>query len=232
MPDRGALPKYMHMSELLLREIAAGRLRVGDRLPPEREMAQGMGVAVGTLRKALARLTDLGVIDRRQGSGNYIATSGQGSGLYSFFRLERIDGGGLPRAQVLSVLSVPKPDGAPDFGRAHMAQRIRRLRSLDHVTVAAEEIWLDAGRVPELHAADLSESLYLYYRKRLGIWITGVEDRIGLGHVPGWGAQIGLACGAPCARVDRISTALEGDPVEYSQTWFNPDRARYVARIS
>ncbi|MGB0746959.1 MAG: YmdB family metallophosphoesterase, partial [Alphaproteobacteria bacterium] len=52
----GALPIYQQVSELLTREIAAGRLLDGQRLPPERAMAAEHGVTVRTLRKALAEL--------------------------------------------------------------------------------------------------------------------------------------------------------------------------------
>lgn len=228
--DRSALPKYQQLVELLLREIAAGRLRVGDRLPPERTMADDLGVAVGTLRKALASLTEKGVIARLHGSGNYIKDSGQSSGIYSFFRLERMDGGGLPRARVLTAERLEKPHGLPTFGAHDEAFRIRRLRLLDDVTVAAEEIWLDASYAEHLVPDDLSESLYLYYREHLGLWIVSVEDRIGVGAVPDWAAPIGVAANAACGLVERVSFAQDGTRAEVSRTWFNPDRARYVSR--
>ena len=56
----GALPIYQQVSELLIREIAAGRLLDGQRLPPERAMAAEHGVTVRTLRKALAELLEAG----------------------------------------------------------------------------------------------------------------------------------------------------------------------------
>jgi len=49
MSDRqrpSALPKYVQIAEMLIRDIAAGRLADGARLPPEREMAEGLGVRV------------------------------------------------------------------------------------------------------------------------------------------------------------------------------------------
>ena len=70
--NSNALPKYVQISELLIRDIAAGRLMDGERLPPEREMADGLNTSVGTLRKALAILEKKGMLDRLQGSGNYI----------------------------------------------------------------------------------------------------------------------------------------------------------------
>ena len=47
--DQGALPVYIQIAELVARQIEAGLLAEGQRLPPEREMARQHGVAVGTL---------------------------------------------------------------------------------------------------------------------------------------------------------------------------------------
>ena len=64
LASKAALPKYVRISERLIREIAAGRLADGTRLPPEREMAVELGASVGTLRKALADLADKGLLER------------------------------------------------------------------------------------------------------------------------------------------------------------------------
>ena len=48
-----ALPIYMQICELVIRDIAAGRLVDGQKLPPEREFAKAHGTTVRTLRKAL-----------------------------------------------------------------------------------------------------------------------------------------------------------------------------------
>ena len=67
-----ALPVHQQISEMLIREIAAGRIIEGEKLPPERDMAAGLGIAVGTLRKALGDLERKGLLSRVQGSGNYV----------------------------------------------------------------------------------------------------------------------------------------------------------------
>ena len=92
------LPRWVQVSERMIREIGAGRLAHGARLPPEREMAADLGIAVGTLRKALADLEGKGLLERRQGSGNYVRRLAGLAGIYSLFRLELVGGGGLPTA--------------------------------------------------------------------------------------------------------------------------------------
>jgi DNA-binding GntR family transcriptional regulator len=230
------LPLYIQISELLTRQIAAGHWQDGERLPTEAELAPQLGVAVGTLRKALAELESRGMLARKQGSGTYVRTPREGRSIYEFFRLELKDGVGLPTAQVLSLQRVKHPAGVPRFGAEPadgpaFCQRVRRLRYLDRVPVALEEIWFDARHAPSLKVDALSESLYLYYRNALGFWISRVEDHLGLGHVPDWAPpELGLAPGAPACCVARQSWAQTGALEEYSLTWFNSERARYAAR--
>ncbi len=229
---RGPLPVHMQISEMLIREIAAGRLADGARLPPERDMAADLGIAVGTLRRALADLTGRGLLERVHGSGNYVRSRGDLQGVYAFFRLERIGGGGLPTADLISIDTMEKPGDLPAFGAAGHAHRIRRLRRLDGVPAALEEIWLDGTRAAGLTPADLSESLYLHYRTALGFSIARIEDRVSIGSAPGWApAAFGAASPAPCGLIERLAWAGDGDSVEFSRSWFDPGVARYVSRF-
>lgn len=232
MSDPTALPKYVQTAEMLIRDIAAGRLVDGERLPPERDMAADLGLAVGTLRKALADLETRGLLERVQGSGNYIRAGAEAAGLYALFRLELTEGGGLPTAETLSVAYLAKPDDAPAFGPSTHAHRIRRLRRLGGKPAALEEIWLDGDRAQRITKADLSESLYLYYRQRLGFWIAHAEDRVSLAPAPDWAvAPFALTPGKPAGYVERLARDQDGLPVEFSRTWFDPVTARYVARL-
>lgn len=232
MPESTALPKYVQTAELLIREIAAGRLADGARLPPEREMAGEMDVSIGTLRKALNDLTDKGLLERIQGSGNYVRHRADAAGIYAFFRLELIEGGGLPTASLLSVDRLKKPDDLPEFGAAPDGHRIRRLRRLSGRPAALEEIWLDTGWAETVRREDLLDSLYYYYRTRLGLWIARAEDRIGVDKVPGWAVgEFDLASGAPAGFIERWGRTNEGSIAEFSRTWFDPSVARYIARM-
>ncbi len=230
--NASALPIYLQTAEMLIREISSGRLIDGEKLPPERDMALELGIAVGTLRKALDDLVEKGLLERVQGSGNYVRHNPDAAGVYAFFRLELLEGGGLPTADILGVKRMPKPDDLPSFGSSSHAHRIRRTRYLTGTTAAMEEIWLDGKWARAISPAELSESLYYYYRQSLGLLISSVEDRIGLAALPDWSdAGIGREPGETVGFVERWSRTAEGAIAEYSRTWFNPDRVRYVARI-
>ena len=232
MAQTGSLPLYLQVAELLIRDIAAGRLIDGEKLPPEREMAIAMGIAVGTLRQALKSLTEKGLLVRVQGSGNYVRAKADAGSVYALFRLELVEGGGLPTARVLAVDRCDKDPALPRFGHHPQGHRIRRLRLLSGRIAAIEEIWLDAGKVDRIAPTDLIESLYLYYRQRLGIWIAKAEDRIGQGPVPDWApAEFPHPPGTPLPLITRVSWAQDGQSVEASFTWYDPETVRYVARL-
>jgi GntR family transcriptional repressor for pyruvate dehydrogenase complex len=59
--------------EHVRRQIESGRLKPGDRLLPERELAIRMGVSRPSLRSGLRTLQAMGVVRARQGAGTFIA---------------------------------------------------------------------------------------------------------------------------------------------------------------
>ncbi len=185
-----ALPKFIQISEMLIREIAAGHLVDGARLPPEREMADELGVAVGTLRKALADVEAKGLLDRVQGSGNYVRAQARGEFGLCVFPAGTAERGRVAHGRGAVGGSLGQACTAlRALGGDAEGHRIRRLRSLDGVQIALEEIWLDGATRDRIAVSDLSDSLYHFYRHELGLVIASVEDRIGVDVVPGLGAS-------------------------------------------
>ncbi len=226
-----ALPIYVQISEVLIREIASGQIIDGSRLPPERDLAKQHLTTVRTLRKALDILAQKGLLDRRQGSGNYVRASAAIDSIYSMFRLELRSGGGLPTAKVLAIDEMEKPDDLPQFRTSARATRIRRLRYLNRLPVAVEEIWLDRD-AGEVVPKNLSDSLYRYYKMQLGFWISRAEDWVGVGSVPEWSpADFAQTQGTSVGFIERFSHSDQKGTVEYSRTWFDHDRAHYVQRL-
>jgi GntR family transcriptional repressor for pyruvate dehydrogenase complex len=60
-----------------LREmIQRGELALGDRLPPERDLARLLGVSRPTLRAGIRSLSAMGILQSRQGAGTFVAEAG------------------------------------------------------------------------------------------------------------------------------------------------------------
>ena len=225
------LPRSLQISEALIREITSGVLPNGTCLPTEKAMAKEYDVAVGTLRKALAILEKKGLLERIQGSGNYVRFKKSVESVYNLFRLELILGGGLPSAQTLSITLEPKDKNSPSFGTSNEAFKIIRIRYLDDTLIALEEIWLDRRFTNVMRASDVSESLYHHYKDSLNLIISRIEDKISHSTIPSWTPkEFNMKPGEISGYIERVAWDQFNQPAEFSRTWFNPKLCLYVNR--
>ena len=66
-------PLYLQLSEKLSEAVSQGLLAPGSPLPPEREIAAMTGLSRVTVRKAIGRLVEDGLVIQKQGSGSFVA---------------------------------------------------------------------------------------------------------------------------------------------------------------
>lgn len=66
---------YDQVIEEIKNKIKSGDIKKGDKLPSEREMAESLGVSRTSVREALRALEVVGLVESRQGAGNYIKTN-------------------------------------------------------------------------------------------------------------------------------------------------------------
>lgn len=72
--DRGNPPVAARLVvDYVRRLIESGEFRAGDKLPPERELAELIGVSRATVRAGLQSLATVGVVDSRRGAGTFVA---------------------------------------------------------------------------------------------------------------------------------------------------------------
>lgn len=69
----GKIPKYQVLINWIKERIASGQLLPGDRLNTEHELCAQFEMSRQTVRHALSVLEGEGIIESRQGSGNYIS---------------------------------------------------------------------------------------------------------------------------------------------------------------
>ena len=67
-------PKYGQIQDSILTHIRKGQWAPGDRVPPERKLAEMYAASVGTVRNALQNLVRQGYLSRRQGQGTFVSS--------------------------------------------------------------------------------------------------------------------------------------------------------------
>ncbi|MCR9220887.1 MAG: PLP-dependent aminotransferase family protein [Alphaproteobacteria bacterium] len=65
-------PKYAAIADLLARDVQAGRLKPGDRLPPQRDLAWRLGVTVGTVTRGYREAERRGLVAGEVGRGTFV----------------------------------------------------------------------------------------------------------------------------------------------------------------
>jgi GntR family transcriptional repressor for pyruvate dehydrogenase complex len=126
--------------------IRSGELGPGDRLPPENELAERLGVSRGSLREAVRALSQINVLDVRRGDGTYVTSLAPGELLSGMvFAMELLQVQGLE--EVVEVRRLLLPPAA-----ALAAQRVTKEQLADmHAVVDQLERATDPDEIAGLH---------------------------------------------------------------------------------
>ena len=71
-------PLFTQVAAAIRAQIATGEARPGDRLPPAKDLASGLGVNVHTVLHAYQELRDEGLVDLRRGRGAVVTEAADG----------------------------------------------------------------------------------------------------------------------------------------------------------
>lgn len=181
-----AAPLYERVKRHMSEAILVGDWPPGMVLPNETVLAQGFGVAVGTVRRAMSDLVAEGLLTRRRKTGTVVTGRTPHHSLrffFQYFRLHRADGS-LVRStsQFLNVGCSPAtPAQAAALQiRTGGVVKIHRIRHADGRPVMHDKLVLAEERLPgwPRDAAELPPLLYLHLLERYGIRISAVREQI------------------------------------------------------
>ncbi|WP_333651480.1 FadR/GntR family transcriptional regulator [Lacrimispora sp.] len=85
---------YMKVISYIKKQIRSGELRIGGKLPAERELSEILGISRNSVREAIRTLDNMGVISSHQGAGNFLTGNFENNlveSLSMMFLLNQID---------------------------------------------------------------------------------------------------------------------------------------------
>lgn len=98
------------LKELFIKElegmILSGELRIGDRLPPERELASMMQISRSAVNDGIVEMARKGFLEIRPRQGTYIADFHKNGTLEILISIMSYNGGQLPREEIRSILEL------------------------------------------------------------------------------------------------------------------------------
>jgi GntR family transcriptional repressor for pyruvate dehydrogenase complex len=140
---------YMQIARQVRSLIRDGVLKVGDKLPPERDLVQQFGASRASVREALSAMEMLGLIECRGGQGNFIKADGS-DGTIDGELLRTLLQDHDPfeifeaRLEMEPSLAALAAERATDEERGKLKGQVERLRAL------GERIRADADKRPAI----------------------------------------------------------------------------------
>ncbi len=217
-------------------------LAPGDLLPAERVLAQELGVARMTLRRAVDTLVADGLLVRRPGSGTFVAGRAPGADKLSqrlaatSFSDEMRARGLQPGSRTVSSRVAPAGvllSAVLEVPTQTEVLHVRRLRLADDEPMAVEDLHVPATVAPGLTGEDLDgASFYDLLDHRYATPVVGGTQTVEPALAGADEADLlGIDAGAPVFLFERTSRVADGHVAEFVRSVYRGDRYRLVVDI-
>lgn len=159
------VPAYIRIHDAIKKEIDGGIWEIGQRLPSERDLADDYEVSRMTLRQAITLLVEEGILERRVGSGTYVAShrvQEKMRGTTSFTEIVRSQGKS-PSSQVVSYQRKPANDTEIQqlqLKASDYVVRMERVRYADNVPLVFEVASIPEKLIREFKREDITEHFF------------------------------------------------------------------------
>ncbi|MFJ6988714.1 MAG: GntR family transcriptional regulator [Limosilactobacillus mucosae] len=227
-------PVYIQIHNQLRENIENGHWKVGQKIPAERELAAEFGVSRMTLRQAIQTLVDEGVLERRVGSGTFVASrkvQDKMAGVTSFTEL-MIAAGKKPSSKTISYhLTTPSQSEIerlklePD----ERVLRMERIRYGNEIPICYEVATVPAKLVENFSKTEITSSFYRTLEKKANLYP---------GHAVQWVSAISatekiadylrIRRGDALLHLIQLSYLQDGRPFEYVHTQYVGSRFEFV----
>jgi len=208
-------------------------LQPGQSLDSERRLAEQLGVSRVTIRRALTRLEEEGLVTRVHGSGTYKADSVLvGKVLQpTSFSDDMRQRGLVPSYRVLEVETREAGEeiaSALSIEPGDEVLSLRRLLLADGEPMALEQAYLPLERFPGIAHEDFTVSLYEILRAQFGRYMRSTRRKIRAVTLPPQEADLlETEDGAAALVVVGTTSDPYGMPMEHFTTTFRADRYEF-----
>jgi DNA-binding GntR family transcriptional regulator len=233
-----AQPLYARIEAKLREQIAAGRYPVGALMPTEAELRQSLKVSRHTVREAMRRLVEAGLVERRQGAGSIVVA--REPPRREVHAIRNIDGlmqyAADTRLQVHrhGIAALTAEEAAQTLGEPGAAWlKLEGLRlGQDGRPLATVEVLVHprfAAIEPELPERG---AIYRLIEQRFGVHVAEVVQEISAGPMPpAIAAALGRRARAIGMLFLRRYVMTDGQTLLVSRSWHPAERFTYAMRL-
>lgn len=217
---RNEEPAYKRIQNAIRQRIEAGKLKPGDVVDSERELARLHRVSLMTARHALADLAREGIVERRHGAGTFVAPPKvHFNKLLSYSEQMSSLGLSAPSRILSSTVVSREHEIAAQLGLSPNSRlvRVERVRSAGNEPVALEVCYLSADEFSSLLSAPLNRSsLFGTLERECGVEIAYADEEIDATDADHRIADLlSIPKGTPLLRIRQLIFSTAGRPTVY-----------------
>lgn len=225
-------PVYIQIHDTIKQKIEENIWKIGDRIPSERELALQFGVSRMTLRQAIQNLSDEGILERKIGSGTYVANQKvqeKMTGTTSFTDI-MISQGRIPSSKVISYfVTTPSSSECEKLQVTAKQQvlRMERIRYADGVPICLEIASIPERLISGFSKEEITTSFYAMLEKE-GYMIGRATQIISATTASEQIADfLQMKKGEAILRLRQVSFFENGTPFEYVRTQYAGSRFEF-----
>lgn len=218
--NRNGEPAYRRIQNSIRKRIETGKLRPGDVVESERELAKLHKVSLMTARHALADMAREGLVERRHGAGTFVAPPKiHFNKLMSY--TEQMSSRGLSARSKIVRLSSEENDpeiaarlSLPSASPLAMVQRVRQAGD---EPFALETCYLSATEFPQLVSSALERgSLFSTLEREYGLTLAYADEEIDATDADQRTAELlSIPRGTSMLRIRQLIYSTKGVPAIY-----------------
>ncbi|WP_283678001.1 GntR family transcriptional regulator [Lentilactobacillus sp. Marseille-Q4993] len=227
------LPIYIQIHNDIKRNIEANKWKVGDRIPSERELSLQFGVSRMTLRQAIQTLVDEGILERRVGSGTFVANQKvqeKMAGVTGFTDL-MIAQGKKPSSKTISYHTMePSLSEMEKLGikQDELVLRMERIRYGDDVPICFEVATVPESIIDGLNKSEVTSSLYRTLEQKKDLSLGKAQQTVSAMLASERISEfLDIKRGDPILRLRQITYLQDGRPFEYVRTQYVGERFEF-----
>lgn len=225
-------PAYVTIHDDIKEKIDQGFWKIGDRLPSERDLAEVFDVSRMTLRQAVTLLVDEGILERRVGSGTYVASrrvQEKMRGTTSFTEIIKSQGK-VPSSHLVSYqkkLASQTEREKLNLSKTDFVVQMERVRYADDLPVVFEVATIPEKVIKTFNQTEITEHFFQTLtdngfeigKSQQTIYAKNASERVS--------DFLKIPKGQAILALTQVSYFTDGQPFEYVRSQYVGDRFEF-----
>ncbi len=239
------MAKALHeqAAEYIRAHIKSGAYPVGGQIPTENELTELLGISRPTLRLALDRLTQEGLLMRVKGKGTFVRQQKvlhESTRFITGYRAEAEKHHCTMRTRVLDLSVHPAPSpvcAALGLNEGAQVTRLTRLRHLEgtgnEAPVLYTTVFVPYTLFPDMKTLNFTDLSFYEVLAQRNMDVRRAVRRLEVVMPPSEvAAELGISAFEPCVLISSTGYTADGQAIEYAESYYPASTSSFMIEVN